>query len=860
MIRDGWLVTGARLATRNRPLAAFGGRLPLFHALVAGPLREHPARALLALAAIALGVALGVAVHLINASALNEIGLAARQIAGEADLVVRGPRAGFDETLYPRLAGLPRVEAANPAVELEVALADRPDGLRIIGFDPLRAAQVQPALLPEQRNLVSELFDADAILLSPAAAQWLGLKAGDTLELAVGTRPVALKVIGLLPQGAYRQRLGVMDIASAQWRLARLGRLNRIDLKLRPGTDVERFRRELQAMLPAGVQATTPESEGERGASLTRAYRLNLDMLALIALITGAFLVFSSQFLALLRRRVQLGLLRALGVTRGTLAALLIAEGAAIGVAGSVLGVLLGYGLARYAVALGGADLGAGYFRSITARLDTAPGTLAFFLTLGVLFAVLGAGASAWETARRPPAQALRAGDEEPGPGRLPAAWWGAASIAAGVLLASAPAIDGLPLAGYAAIAFVLLGAVLVMPRLAAAALERVPLPAYAPFAAAIAQLKATPRQAAISIAAIVISFSLMVAMLIMVGSFRTSLEAWLERMLPADLYLRAAHGGETGFLSPEEQARIAAAPGFERVEFLRAQNLLLGPDRPPVTLLARPIAPAAAERTLPMIAPPLVPRADEPPPVWVSEVASEIYGLRQGDKVRLPIGDTPLFYTVAGIWRDYARQNGAIAMDRELYLRITGDRLASDAALWLVRGASVFDARRLLRERLPESAAVEIATTREVRAASLAIFDRTFAITYALEAAAVVIGLFGVSVSFGAQALARRREFGVLRHVGMTRREIGTMLACEGALVAALGAASGLATGWAVSLILIHVVNRQSFYWSMELSVPWLPLAGLAALIVAAAAATAVWSGRAAMRDEVIRAVREDW
>jgi putative ABC transport system permease protein len=648
-----------------------------------------------------------------------------------------------------------------------------------------------------------------------------------------------------------------MDVASAQWRLARLGRLNRIDLRLKPGVDVASFRRELQAMLPAGVHAVAPETEGERGASLTRAYRLNLDMLALIALFTGAFLVFSSQVLAALRRRTQFALLRTIGVTRGTLATVLVLEGATIGVLGAALGVMLGYGLAHYALALVGADLGAGYFRTIAASLDADPGALALFFALGVLFAVLGAAAPAWEAARRPPAQALRAGDEEESLGKLHTVWWGITAVVAGLLLALAPAINGLPIAGYVAIALILLGAVLLMPRLAEAGLERLPLPSRAPAAIAIAQLKATPRQAAISIAAIVISFSLMVSMLIMVASFRVSLEAWLGRMLPADLYLRAVRSGETGFLTPDEQARIAATPGIERVEFLRSQNLLLSPERPPVILLA---GPADAARILPLVGPSVTPRATEPPPVWVSEVASDLYRLRVGDKVRLPIGDTPLPYTVAGVWRDYARQSGAIAMERELYIQLTGDRLANDAAIWLASGTSLTEAQRALRERLPSGAVIEIATTREVRAVSLALFDRTFAITYALEGAAVLIGLFGVSVSFSAQAFARRREFGVLRHLGMTRREIAAMLGCEGTITAALGAALGLAVGWLVGLILIHVVNRQSFHWSMDLAMPWVALAGLALLIIAAAAATAVLSGRAAMDDDVVRAVREDW
>jgi putative ABC transport system permease protein len=582
-------------------------------------------------------------------------------------------------------------------------------------------------------------------------------------------------------------------------------------------------------------------------------------MLALVALFTGAFLVFSSQVLALLRRRTQLALLRALGVTRRTLLARLLAEGAVIGVFGAIFGTLLGYALARYALALVGADLGAGYFRSIVAGLEVEPGTLAFFAALGVLFAILGAAAPAWEAARRAPAPALRAGDEEEGLRKLHTLWWGTASIAAGLLLALAPAVDGLPVAGYFAIGLILLGSVLVMPHLVESCLRRVPVPGRASLALAVAQLKATPRQAAISVAAIVISFSLMVSMLIMVNSFRTSLESWLERMLPADLYLRPARFGETAFFTPDEQARIAATPGIERTTFIRTQTLLLAAERPPVTLLARPVEVGDPEKVLPLTSRPYMPRPDEPPPVWVSEVAADYYGLRAGERVQLPIGGAARPFTVAGIWRDYARQNGAIAMNRELYIELTGDRLANDAALWLRSDASLTEVQQALRGRLP-AAGFEIATTRELREISLRAFDRTFAITYALEIAAVLIGLFGVSVSFSAQALARRREFGVLRHVGMTRREIGAMLGCEGAVVATLGCAVGLATGWLVGLILTHVVNRQSFHWSMELSLPWLPLAGLALLIIGAAVGTAVWSGRAAMGEDVVRAVREDW
>ncbi|MFN7085293.1 MAG: FtsX-like permease family protein [Burkholderiales bacterium] len=830
----------------------------LFSAVSAGALRDNAGRFALALLGIALGTALGVAVHLVNASALDEFGSAVRSLTGEADLVVRGPRAGFSEDLYPQLARLPQVAMTSPALEIEVAVAKHRATLKIVGLDPFRAAQVQPALLAEREENFADLFHPDALLLSHAAADWLGVTTGDTLRIYVGTASVELKVIGLLPPGAYRQRLGVMDIGSAQWRLARLGRLNRIDLSLRAGVDAAAFARELARQLPAGVIVTTPELESERGASASRAYRLNLDMLALVALFTGAFLVFSTQVLSALRRRTQFALLRVIGVTRGMLVRLLLAEGLLTGVAGSTLGVALGYGLAAYALRHFGSDLGAGYFEALSPALHLAPGALAGFWLLGIAFSVLGATAPAIEAGRRAPASALKSGDEEESYKKRHATWYGGVSIAIGLALSRAPAIAGLPLPGYLAIALIMLGAVAVLPRLAALAMARLPVPRLPAAILGIAQLQATPRQVAISIGAIVTSFSLMVAMLIMIGSFRHSLDAWLTHMLPADLYLRAAHGGETGFFSPDEQARITATPGVTEIRFVRSQNLLLRSDRPPVTLLARPIDAETAGQVLPLTGPVLAPRPDQPPPVWVSEIASDLLGLRAGDHVQLPIGGRQVLFTVAGIWRDYARQTGAIVIDREFYVRLSGDPLANDAAVWLAADTSLPQVQAALRARL--GAGIEIADTQAIRRASLATFDRTFAVTYALEVVAVLIGLFGISAGFSAQALARRREFGVLRHVGMTRREIGTMLGCEGVAVATLGTGFGLALGSLVSLILIHVINRQSFHWSMDFYLPWLPLAVLAAMLIAAASATAVASGRSAMGHDVLRAVREDW
>jgi putative ABC transport system permease protein len=834
--------------------------LALLRAVGGGLWRHHPGRLVLAVTGIGFGVALGVAVHLINASAAIELDRAVRSLAGEAHLTIQGPRSGFPDTLYAEVMRLPEVAAASPALEIDAQIAGERDTLRVLGLDLFRAAAVQPQLLGAPREILLRLLEADHVILSRSAADDLGLKTHDSLRLHAGSGFVEFNVIDVLPQGATGQRLALIDIAHAQWRFARLGELTRIDLVLTSGSDHRRVEQALESLLPPGLIVATPQAEAARTAALSRAYRVNLDMLALVALFTGGFLVFTTQFLAVLRRRRELALLRTIGLTRNQLFTLLVAEGALIGTAGSAAGCGLGYLMAHHGVRRLGVDLGAGYFRAVEPVLHVPWGTLAVFLALGIGFSILGAALPALEAARRPPALALRAGDEESALRHLRSPWPGVMAIVAGLVLAQAPPAAGLPLPGYISIALILIGAILAMPRFAEAVLSCLSSPHRPTAALACAQLKATPRQVGVSLAAILASFSLMVSMLIMIGSFRTSLEVWLDRILPAHMYVRAGRMGTSGFFTPAEQAHIAALPGISSVSYARSQNLLLRADRPPIALLAWPVDAEAAQALLPLQGRAIVPGAHEPPPVWISEIAAELLNLRVGAKVELPVGNAARVFTVAGVWRDYARQNGAIVMERALYVALTGDERANDAAIHLT-DVSAFDAvAERVRATVGDPEALEIAPTYEIKAASLAQFDRTFAVTYALQIAAVVIGLFGVSASFSAQTLARRREFGVLRHLGMQRRQIAGMIAIEGALVGGLGVAAGLAVGWVLSLILIHVVNRQSFYWSMDVHVPWSMLALLAGLLIAAASATAVLSGRRAMSDEVVRAVREDW
>ncbi|MDX1375681.1 MAG: FtsX-like permease family protein, partial [Burkholderiales bacterium] len=628
--------------------------------------------------------------------------------------------------------------------------------------------------------------------------------------------------------------------------------------RLAPGARREAVQARIAERLPPGVRVQPVQAVAEASAGPSRAYRVNLNVLALVALFTGGFLVFSAQALEVARRRGEHALLRVLGLERRGILRLVLAEAAAIGVIGSALGIALGTLLAGFAIRSFGADLGAGMFRGLTPSVEFPPGIALVYALIGVAIALAGALLPALDAARHPPARALKAGDEQVMLTSVARVWPGVALLAIGAALTALPPVGGVPLFGYLSIACLLVGAIALMPRAVQLAFALLPRTRDPVLVLALNQLRGAPGQAMVSLAAIVASFALMAAMAIMVASFRDSVDRWLEAVLPADLYFRTTHAGETAFIEPAFESRVRALPQIARAEFLRSARVLLAPDRSEVSLLARDL-PEGEMNRFPIVGETYRPKADDPPPVWVSEAITDLYGYSPGMRIEIPIGGRRHAFVVAGAWRDYARQFGALLIRRADYIALTGDRRTNDASLWLAQGATPAQAMAALRA-LPGGESLEIAEPGEIREISLRIFDRSFAVTYAIEAVAVLVGLFGLSTSLGSIVLARRREFGMLRHIGMTRGQIGRMLAAEGGLLALLGAAAGLVVGGAISLVLIHVVNRQSFNWSMDLHAPAGTLAGFAAVLVALAALTAYLSGREAMGMGPVRAVKEDW
>lgn len=847
----------------------------LFVHVIAGFARLHPLRASVAVAAIALGVALGYAVHLINASALAEFEAAVRQISGQADAAVVGPREGFDEAVLERLVADPAVGLASPMLEIEAALVQparlRGRTLTVLGVDLFRAARLAPQLIGQPAAAEGDaarfaLLD-DGLFLSPAALEALALAPGDELGVQVGGHVVRLRVTGRIPGARAGQRFATMDIGFAQWRFDRLGSITRIDLQLAPGMRVGDLA--ARVPLPAGVFVQGSDTGDTRVSNLSRAYRVNLTALALVALFTGSFLVYSLQSQGVVARASQIAFLRVIGTTRAEVEQVLLVEALVFGALGSALGLAGGLGLAALGLRWLGGDLGGGYFAGVRPALLVEPVQAIGFFVLGVAAAAVGGWLPARGVARAEPAPMLKSAQGIERDRRTRPHLALGLLVLAGLLL-FAPAVGGVPIAAYAAIAVLLVAAIAIKPMLAphlAAPLarwaDRRPHPHAATWLA-LQRLAAMPRFAAVGAVGIVASFALMVAMATMVTSFRASVDDWLGRVLPADLYARAgpttaAIGSTTAFFSTADQARMRTHPQVARAEFSRHVKITLDPARAAITLLARPVDRARPTQSLPLTGESLAWLPGLPPPAWVSEAIVDLYGARVGAPLTLPLAGTDRDFVVAGVWRDYARQAGSVVIDIADYERLTGDTLRTDAALWLRPGAVAAQVGAALQPTL-DAATAEFAEPGEIRATSLRIFDRSFAVTYVLEVAAIVIGLAGIATTFSAQAIARRREFGMLRHLGVARGEILMLLASEGVLVTALAIVLGLAAGVAIAWILVAIVNPQSFHWTMDLRLPVAQIAGLIAALLAAAAGTAVLAGRRAVAQDAVLAVREDW
>jgi putative ABC transport system permease protein len=836
-------------------------------------LRSTPLRSALSILSVAAGVALAVAVVTINHSAVREMAQSANVMSGRADVSLTTVDASLPEAVLAALIQSGSVQALSPVVEVSTGVAARTVGasdirVRVLGVDALRVATVTPQWLqglamPGMSDFagVSQADRLPQVWLNESAQRRLEAAKGDVLILKTARGEQRVRFDGTIDALSVPTPLIVADIAWVQEAFAKHGRLSRVDVRLRAGSGMESLPSP-GALGAVGAHWSVPTDTESRAERMSRSYRINLGVLALVALATGAFLVLSSQALAITVRARELGLWGALGLTRAERVTVLTAGGLCVGVLGSALGMGLGLAIAAWVIRHLGGDLGAGLLSA--SQLTLPVGALILIAILGLAAGGVGAIAPALSLTRQPIAHLLSVRSTETTWMQRPRGLW--AAIAAGVAVAALqlPPIAALPIGGYAAIALILTAAVLIMPSLRLAFLGLIRARS-AVATLAVAQARHQSGALNASLAGIVISVALATSLMTMVHSFRSSLDAWLTQVLAAPVYVRLLRAEDQTVSSAQLQS-LVNDHRVERSELMQYERLAFAKDRPAVLLIARSIdAVSTAALAIDSQARPSIDAGLGEIVGWVSESFASLYKVQVGTRMALPLATTTpqtnattTTLVIAGVYRDYARQFGSITIDRADYVRLTGNLRVADVAIELKPRV---DARQWANAMLASSPSgtLEFSFRDEIRRLSLDIFDRTFQVTDALKWVTLAIAVLGLASGLATLAHQRQRELGVLQHMGCDRALLRRLAALETLWVTGIGAGVGLVTGLCIGWILIEVVNRQSFHWGMDFAVSPVAIIVPALLTTLAGVVVAVLATQKALSGLPARAVRAD-
>lgn len=846
-----------------------------------GHARRRPLQSALLVLGVALGVAVVVAIDLANGSALRAFELSTEAVAGRATHRIVGGPTGLDEALYAALRRDPALDlrASAPVVEGRVALpALEGEALTLLGVDPFAEPPFRGFFGPgglETTRLAALLTRRGTVLLSEELAARAGVGPGDPLLLETGGGPVEARVAGLLaPEDDLSRRalesLVLADVSAAQEILGRVGRLDRIDLLLDDAPEARAARLEaIAAALPEGARVEPAGDAQQTVETMTEAFRLNLTALSLLALLVGMFLIFNTVRFSIVQRRSTLATLRSLGVTRREIFAAILVEAALLGAIGALLGLGLGILLGRGAVALVTQTINDIYFTVSVRGVSLDPLSLARGAALGVTAALLAAALPAWEATSVPPVTALRRSSLEAGARRAAPR----AVLLAGLCAALGLGLLAIPgesaLLGLLALGILVFGFALLAPAATLLVMALVG-PASGALFGWIGRM--APRdvsralsRTAVAIAALMVALCVSIGVSLMVGSFRTTVERWLGDTLRADVFVSAPAVGTQRFtdeLAPGLAAELAALPGVERYSTARTTTLQ-SPDVGPVDVVA--VLDDIAGEGRRFLDPPgsraPVDAAMAEGAVIVSEPFWRRHGLGRGDELRLQTDEGLRAYPIAGVYYDYGSERGTVLMRDSVYRRSFRDEAITSVALFLAPEADADAFARELRQTpaLASRGELDIRSNRGLRQDVLRIFDRAFAITTALQVLAILVAFVGVLSALLALQLERARENATLRTTGMTTRQLGALSLLQTGLMGLVAGLLSWPAGLMLSLVLIYVINRRSFGWTLELSLE--PGVFVRALAVALAAAllAGLWPAWRLSRQPIASALREE-
>ncbi len=848
-------------------------RLKLFYRLMMRPLFREPVRMSLTILAVALGVAVVLAMELAGNAAAGSFHSSMETLAGDYTLEIIAP-GGVPDAVVGMLATQPIPLRFSPRIEDFATILSNKETLPLIGIDMIaEGSRYVGADNPQMTNGSPDSPARALRRLEEPTSVWvgssLGKKPGDQIELLINDQTSLCTVRGVYPDSGGNESAIVMDLAGADRALKRAGRLDRILLKIPESANPEEWQKRIAALLPTGVEIRPQGTGTVENRKMLAAFRWNLRLLSYIALVVGAFLIYNTISVSVVRRRAEIGLLRALGASRGNVFGAFLGEAVGIGLAGALLGLPLGRLLASGAVKSMALTVDLLYVSSRPGAIALTGSSLWLALAIGVGVAIASALAPAREAMQVSPVDAMARGRKEYAARMNKERDLGIAAALAicAALLAQLPALGGKPVFGYLATVVLIGASAYAIPALvsflSSTTSRRLGELLGVEALLASRSLVASLGRTSVLVGALATAVAMMTSVGIMVGSFRQTVVNWMDDQLPADLYLRPA--GEPAAdrhptISMELTEQIASLPGVAAVDRLRAYEINY--EGMPVTLAGIDLRVRnsyhkskflSGRRTETVLSELRGQRS-----ILVSEPFTYKHHVKAGDAIELGLGDSHAKFRIADVYYEYGNERGTILMDRDILLDYLPDPAASNLAVFVQPGTAPSEVRREIQQAAA-GRQILIFSDRDLRTEAVRIFDRTFAITYALEAVAVLVAVMGIAGALLALVIDRRRELGLLRFLGASANQLRKLILVEAGLLGLLANLAGFMLGYFLSLILVFVINKQSFGWTIRFHWPVAVLCGALTVVYLATVLAGLYPAEAAVRLNPLEVIHEE-
>lgn len=837
--------------------------LHLLHQIVLRYLARHKLIGVLDVLSVAIGVAVYLAIQTANHSANRAFRSSIDLIAGKSHLEVRGVSGWIPETWIERVAEHPAVKASTPVLEGYATAPAIPGRyVHLLGTDPFTNTEFETvgalAQMAEGFDLERWLSQPGLVIAHPDLALNLGVELGSSFVAEVDGTKVELTIAGQLPDGVGSSAMAVMDIGWVQELYSNSGRLTSIQVLLHDPSKISDAAESLASILPPDAVVQAPEQRSQQVQRMLDGFQLNITALSMVSILVGVFLIYNSVSASVVRRRREIGILRSTGASPRQVRAVFLAEGLFLGIPGVLLGIPLGTLLASLLIGDVSQTISSHYILVNATEITVASRDVVIAIVYGIGATLVGAYLPALEASRVPPLSALRP-NRAVEPKDLPVTRLliiGLIALLLSALFSWQALTSGPAWISFLACLSLAVGASLATPWICrwfsywasrwnqgqsqTAMLVRL----------ASDNLGRSLHRSAVTVAALMMAVSMTIGVTVMVSSFRNTIDLWINQAMKADVYVTAASSevlGFQSFLPSEIVTYLETLPEVTSVETYRQSmihlqdgtHFMLGAVGNPARKTLRFID-GEGDRKVDLFA--------EPGYALATESLALKLDLREESRLTIPTPSGNREFIIAGVYYDYSDDRGKLVVTKEEYEKHWGDDRIHSFSVFLNQPEAADQIHQDLQSRFSHNNELAIYSNQTIRERIFEVFDQTFAVTYVLRSIAILVAIFGVSLSLATLVMERTRDIGIFRAIGASQSQVRTVYLVEAGFTGLFGSLIGIASGLGMAVILTLVVNKAFFGWTIQLQIPWaevwatplwlVPVAILAGLIPASSAA----------------------